>query len=129
MIGSGQTVHSWVEKNYAKSVLMSGITAAVLGSVVGGAEGATTAAGIFQNMIQVGGPVMIGNLVGGLIITPPATGALSDLVYLGLISGAVATGVSMYAGVLPVLFDMQTANFVLMVTGSTTIGYFAATLL
>ncbi len=102
-----------------KASLGAAAAAVILSSFVEAAEASSPA----LTLIQLGGPVALGAAVANLFY-PPATTPhqLPRYLYRGAIAGATATAILMYAGALPVAFDVQTLAFVGLVAGSTAIG-------
>ena len=102
------------------ATIAAAVASVILSSFVEAAESSSPA----LTLIQLGGPVALGAAVANIIIAPASgpNAQLPNYLYRGAIAGAVATAVLMYAGALPVAFDMQTLAFVGLVASSTAIG-------
>lgn len=123
-MGSGVTVGEIITKRAAAQIALSGLAGAVIAQVVGSAEGGVDAVGIAQDLVSIGGPIALGAAVGAAIIPPGSSSGTQMERFLkrGAIAALVASGVSMYAGLLPTTLDMQTLNFGLVVMGSVYVG-------
>lgn len=122
MIGSGQSVGEVVWKQASAQIVLSAVSGAVIAQVVGSAEGGIDVASLASDLISIGGPIAIGAAVGGLVIPPQDKQSMDRFLKRGCIAAVVASGVSMYAGLLPMTLDMQTINFGLVVVGSVYVG-------
>lgn len=84
-------------------------------------------AGVGENIIQVGAPILIGSAVAQLLITPKLKrdGKQEKYYYwlqLGAIGGVAGAAALMAAGALPVQFDAATLGFIGLVGSSVAIG-------
>jgi len=89
-------------------------------------------ASMTEDLLQVGAPIAMGGLVANVFYPPSfaGDGPKSPTYYAtrALVGGVAGTAVLMIAGVMPVMFDIQTLSFVGLVGGSVVLGEFTATL-
>lgn len=111
-------------KKAGLQIALCGTVAGVAATVVESATdvpgtGAPQVAGLMQNMLAVGAPVALGTAISTYLFQPNTKDTKMSL-YLkrGGLAAVIAAGVSVYAGTLPMQFDMQMVNFGVLVVGS-----------
>lgn len=109
-----------ISKQTGAQILGAAMVASVAAELLSG-EGEFNISGYMTQMLQVGGPVAVGAAVAALIgggFKPGADDLMGRYLRRGAVTAVVATGISMYAGILPQTFDMATLNFGAVVIGS-----------
>ncbi len=120
-IGSGMTLETKLTQQTAEQILASAAVAVVLAEVLGGSP---SFSGLVQQVVPVGGPVALGAAVAAMVspYKDSSKGIMGRYLKRGVIAGAVAAGVAMFAGLLPEELDAQTLSFVGVVAGSVYLG-------
>ena len=108
--------------NASKNALVGGIIATTFATL--SEEGGFSTQSVFQNVIQIGAPAIVGGLVANLIVPPPdnMNDLLMNSLYRVPIAGVVSVGILMAAGAIPATLDGQAIMLGLIVGGSVVVG-------